>query len=285
MLGRSLVIAVACVVFANQLSAQTPPAQETEQRLKTLETKMDRVLNLLSNRADATPSAAPDAASAAIEEARIKVRAVLAAQVREFEPMRHTPNTGGLLAERIGKLESLRQDSRIKLQEMADQLVRIETAYKAGGPEKGNAAAMRIIRAMGLKPSLEINNFDDALLQLTLAKRELLQTLGPNNPRVKEIEDRIAELVRLVGRARTDEKTVKSDEAKSYMEDMRQQIDSATTKIETLTNIIEQEKAKAREVNAIEVKRDRLQAEIDRLRHMLAGLDGILQSEPGPRPR
>jgi hypothetical protein len=283
-LARPFVVAAAASLLSAGLSlADGPQAQDTEQRLKSLEAKMDRVLSLLGNRPDAQPPASPDAANSAVEEARTKVRAALAARLREFETLQRNFSDSKMLAERIGKLETLRQDVKIKLQEMADQLVRIQTAFKAGGPEK----AMRIINA--LRP---ITDQGDPLIQLNkmlftleLRGKEISATFGPDHPRVKEIESRIAEIRRITGRQAAEETKALGDDVTSYMDDIKQQIDSATTKIETLTNMIEQDKAKAREAHAIEVKRDRLQAEIDRLRHMLAGLDAVLQSDPGARPR
>jgi capsular exopolysaccharide synthesis family protein len=182
------------------------------------------------------------------------------------------PGANSMIGERIGKLETLRQEVKIKMQEMADQLVRIETAYKTGGPEKGNADALKIIKALNVKlggSSEQVSKWDDMLLQLELGKKELLQTLGPNNPRIKDFDDRINEIRRMTGRGGSDATVNNPDDAKSYMAVMRQEIDVLTTKIETLTNMIESDKKEAREMNQFEVTEERLRTTRDQTQKLM----------------
>jgi capsular exopolysaccharide synthesis family protein len=182
--------------------------------------------------------------------------------------------------DRIGKLETLRQDVKIKMQEMADQLIRIETAYKAGGPEKGNADALKIIKALNVKLGFTeaMGKYDEMLLQLNLGKKELLQTLGPNNPRIKDFDDRIKEIERMTGRVGGADATVNNpDDAKSYMHVMKQEIDVLTTKIETLTNMIESDKKEAREMNHFEVNEERLRTTRDQTQKMLDAIASQLE--------
>jgi capsular exopolysaccharide synthesis family protein len=189
--------------------------------------------------------------------------------------------SSSLLGDRIGKLEALKQEQKIKMQELADQLVRIETAYKAGGPEKGNADAMRMIQA--LKVKLNLNNeqagkYDDMLFTLRLQEREVLAVLGDKNPRVKEIRDRIKEVERMSGRTSGVDAMVNNpDDAKSYMVVMRQEIEVLTTKIETLTNMIEAEKKEAKDMNGYEVQEERLRTVRDQTRKMLDTISGQLE--------
>src|SRR5947209_5566836 len=187
---------------------------------------------------------------------------------------------GGVAADRIGKLEIMRQEVKIKMQEMADQLVRIQNAYKAGGPEKGNLEAMKIIKALNVKlgPSEQGSQMDLRLVELRMLRRKALQILGANNPQVKEIDDQIAEIERFTGRAPSaDGALTNPDDAKSYMTVMQQEIEILTTKIETLTNMIDTEKKEARDMNAYEVTEERLRTTRDQTQKMLDAIVSQLE--------
>ncbi|HEX4589296.1 MAG TPA: hypothetical protein VH120_05170, partial [Gemmataceae bacterium] len=115
-----LAITMCLSVTLGRSMAQAPPAgPDTEQRLRALENKMDRVLTLLGDRAETTPPVMPEA-TAAVRAARDQVRTMLAARAQEAEKLREAAKPMQLIAERIGKLETLLQESTLKMRESAD---------------------------------------------------------------------------------------------------------------------------------------------------------------------
>src|SRR5947209_12903794 len=120
MSSRILLAAATCLLLTlGQTAAQAPPAgPDTEQRLRALETKMDRVLKLLQDRAETAPAVVPEA-TAAVRAARDQVRTMLAARVQEAEKLREAVKPMQFAAERIGKLQMVLQDSTMKMKEMA----------------------------------------------------------------------------------------------------------------------------------------------------------------------
>src|SRR5947209_5150808 len=98
-----VVAATAWLLSVGLTFADGPPAQDTEQRLKALEAKVDRMLTLLERRGEVRPPAVPEA-TAAVEEARAKIREMLSARIREAEELQKPLADGRPTAERVSKL-------------------------------------------------------------------------------------------------------------------------------------------------------------------------------------
>jgi hypothetical protein len=136
----TLAVAVGLLLAAGHTTAQVPSApSDAEQRLKTLEDKMDRVLKLLEARESPRPGV--PAATAAVREARDKVAALL----REREQAVREP--GQKIGERLAKLESHRLTLMLKKTELSAHLFQVEKAYREGG----NKAAMTVIRSLSIQ--------------------------------------------------------------------------------------------------------------------------------------
>ncbi|HEY1375341.1 MAG TPA: hypothetical protein VGF55_01025 [Gemmataceae bacterium] len=294
---RSILIASAAagllLAIGHTPAQAPPPATDVEQRLKALEDKMDRVLKALEAR-DARPAAVP-AATAAVKVARDKVRAELETKEQAYRDLQqknpyalfNIAGKGGarsIFAERLGRIETRRAELQIKMQEMTDQLAQIEKQYKEGGAP----AARRAINALGVRLNMynnqETSTLDEQLLQLRVRRQQLLNTLGANHPRVKEIDETIRLLKQIYAEADVAAEGAKknrpeSDDVDSMIAAMKEEIKSLDTTINSLNNMFDAESAKAREMGKYEAEGEKLRAEVTRLRQMLAGLDTILRGD------
>jgi hypothetical protein len=283
---RTLILAaaVAWLFAGSHTVAQAPPAgSDTDRRLKALEDKMDRILKLL----DARPEPqAGTGATAAIEVARDKIKAELKAKEKELKDFLDKSPTGTTASanlnqvyEAISKYEAKRSEVNLTMHDMVGELGRVEKAYKDGGPENGNAAALRVITALGLGPKGLDENPAQAIVALLNREREkLLTTHGPNHPGVQNVDDAVA-LVRKIYAGRN------TLDAGPYIKAMREEISAMASKIETLGKLIELEKRHARELNIYEVAEERIRRKIDSLRSALKVLDAILDTDETQRPK
>jgi hypothetical protein len=280
-----LAAAVAWLFAASHAIAQTPPAAaDAEKRLRALEDKMDRVLKLMEART--APLPAKGTAASAVEAARDKVKAELQAKEEERrEFVRNSPfpmvmDTGkNPILERLGKIETRRSELRIKMLEMSDQLARVERAYKNGGPEKGNKAALHVVRAMGINArGLDEHPAENIIEQLDRERKKLVTARGEKDPGVADVDGAIA-LVRKIYAGRD------GADARDYINTMKEEINDLATRIQTLDNMIEAETKTAREMNVYQVRDDQLRREIDGLRNTLKALDSLLTADESQKPK
>jgi hypothetical protein len=286
---RTLVLATAVVWLfaANHAIAQTPPAApDAEQRLKALEDKMDRVLKLMEART--APLPAKGSAASAIEAARDKVKAELQAkeaehtEFRRKSPYMNTPDAGkslSLIVERLGKIEGRRSELRIKMLEIADQLARVERAYKNGGAENGNKAALHVIRAMGINAKgLDEHPAETIIEQLDRERKKLVTSRSEKDPGVGDVDIAIA-LVRKIYAGR------EGPDAREYINMMKEEINDLSTRIMTLENMVDAETKTAREMTNFQGNEDRLLREIGGLRNRLKVLDSLLSGDEVQKPK
>jgi hypothetical protein len=260
--------AAVCLIANSFASAQTPPAAaESEQRLKALEDKMDRVLKAL----EARPTPQPPATSTpeAMRAARDVVRAALKAKMDEYQEfVRNSPvkdtNRGRtrVFAERLGKYEARRSELKIKRQEMTDQLARIENALK----EQGNQAAGEMIRRLGVSKLLD-DNPAQAIVE-RLNRERLRLTADDKHANVADIDEAI-KLVRKIYAGRD------WNSPEGYIAMIKEEVAMVTTAIDTLSDMIAREAKTAHDTNAFEVQEERLRTEIDRLRNALKVLESL----------
>jgi predicted nucleic acid-binding Zn-ribbon protein len=271
-----LAAAVAWLFAASHAIAQTPPAAaDAEKRLRALEDKMDRVLKLMEART--APLPAKGTAASAVEAARDKVKAELQAKEEQVPKWPFPPANGAwnnVFAERLGKIESRRSELRIKMLEMADQLGRIEKAYK-----ENNKAALFVIKAMGIKiTGLDENPANGIIRSLDRERQKLVTNRGEKHPSVADVENVIA-LVRKIyaGREGTD--------VQDYIKMMKEEVADLGTRIETLTSLIDSETKTMREMNHYQAAEDRIRREIDGLRNTLKVLDSLLIADESQKPK
>ncbi|HEY1375303.1 MAG TPA: polysaccharide biosynthesis tyrosine autokinase [Gemmataceae bacterium] len=188
-----------------------------------------------------------------------------------------------IFAERLGKIETRRAELQIKMQEMTDQLAQIEQKYKEGG----SAAARHAINALGVKLTMynnqEVSKLDEQLLQLRVQKQRLLNTLGPNHPQVKEIDETIR-LVKQIykggagaGAEVDDAARPDPDNVLSYIAVMKEEVKSLETLIGSLNNMFDTESAKARDMGKYVSEEERLQNSLELSRDILKGIAKKLQ--------
>jgi hypothetical protein len=280
---RTLILAAAAVwlVAANHTTAQAPPAaSDAEQRLKALEDKMDRVLKLM----EARP--APVTAAAAINAARDRVKVELQAKEKEYadfrakSPFPRGP-IGGIspLLERLGKIEGRRSDLKIKMAEMDDQLGRVEKAYKDGGQEKGNKAALQVIRSLGIKVhGLDDQSAENIIERLDRERKRLVMARGEKDPGVTGVDAAIT-LVRKIYAGRDD------SDARDYINTMKDEISDMATRVSSLDNMIDAETKTAREMNYFQVKDEQLRLEVDGLRNKFKILDSLQAADDVQKPK
>ncbi len=188
-----------------------------------------------------------------------------------------------LVAEQIGKIETRRSELKIKMLEMADQLQRVQRAYQEGGPEKGNRTALQVIKAMGIKPAAFEGNtlLENRLLDLRVNRSLVIAGgAGVNHPRVKEIDSQMAEYDKALGKPQIGADATNKlnpNDAQSYIETMKEEIADLSTRIETLTNMIDTETKKARDMTQYEVEEERLRATRDQSSKLLDVLVNQLQ--------
>ncbi len=279
-----LLTAAACLLLASSHTpAQAPPAvPEADQRLKALENKMDRVLKLLEVRSAPVP--ARGTAASAIEVAQNAVLAELRAKAKEREDFQKQLPAGARTwmtehgwtsgyAEQIGKLEVRRSELRIKMGEMTYQLARVKKAYKEGGRENGNTAALHVIKAMGIQANgIEENPADIIIEQLGRERKKLVTGRGEKDQLVADV-DRATALVRKIYAGKD------ALDAQEYMRLMQEEVSDLATRIETLTNTIDAETRKAQEANGLQARDEQLLREIDGLRNKLKVLNSLLAGD------
>jgi hypothetical protein len=284
---RTLILAAAVgwLFAVSSTTAQAPPAApDAEQRLKALEDKMDRVLKLME--AKTAPQMAKGTAAEAVEAARDKVKAELRANEqkhRDFVQRSPFPtSTDGRkspVLERLAKIEARRSELRIKMMEMADQLARVEKAYKDGGPEKGNKAALQVIRAMGIKVhGLDDQPVENIIERLDRERKRLVTARGEKDPGVADV-DAAKALVRKIYEGRD------ASDARDYINTMKEEISELSTRIVTLDNMIDAESKTMREMSIYQITEDRFRSEINGLRNTLKVLDSLLTSDEPQKPK
>ena len=137
----------------------------------------------------------------------------------------------------------------MKMQEMADQLVRVEKAYKDGGQEKGNADGYANDQGTGRQAKSTHGapgKYDaDAVDGQRLKTAMLLAHLWAKSPGDQGDRRTIEEFERIPGRGKAHRRLPISnnpDDARSYITTMKEEIGVLDTKVETLENMIETEK-------------------------------------------
>jgi hypothetical protein len=270
---RTLALAVGAtwLLAASHTTAQAPQsAPDHDKRLRALEDKMDRVLKALEPRESSRPANAPVAA--AIQTARDQVAEALKAKeqkLRQFQQSNPFAVHGGMQEAikanhaRLRNIEARRLESKLRRNEMADQILRIEKAFKSGGKAEG----LQMMAAIGIRP--EGPDGEAILSRLDRQRKQMIAVLGEEHAAVKEMDDAIA-LVRKVYAGRDGSEIVAA--MKEEMKDLEMQIGA-------LNNQFEQEAKTARELNAYEIEEDKFRNAIDSLRETLAGLDTILRGE------
>jgi hypothetical protein len=282
-----LAAAVAWLFAGSHAIAQAPPAAaDAEKRLRALEDKMDRVLKLMEART--APLPAKESSVAAINAARDRVKAELQAKENERQQFQRLNPVGTgneisrsktILAERIAKIDSRRSELRIKLLEMVDQLARIEKAYKDGGKDKGNKAALFVIRALAANPKiLDEHPAEDITERLELQRKKVVAAHGERDPGVADVDSAIA-LVRKIYAGRD------GPDARDYITLLKEEIADLSTRTATLDNMIDAETKKAREMIVFQAEDDRFRNEIDGLRNTLKVLDSLLTADESQKPK
>ena len=184
---------------------------------------------------------------------------------------------GSFYAERLGKIESKRSDLTMKVQEWTDQYARIQKAYKEGG----KSAAQQAILALGIKPTIfnDNNDLEKQLISFQIQRESLLETLGANHPKVKELDKTIATIKRIYNKSDDGGKPLRTDasDVESFMAAMKEEIASQTTMIETLNNMFDSQTTVAREMNKYEVEEERLRTIRDQSQELLKAIVKRLQ--------
>jgi hypothetical protein len=285
------------LLTAGPSAAQTPaapPAPDVEKRLRALEEKMDRVLQLLEAR-ESAPRPAERESAAALQATRDKLQAELDAKIEQYHDFqlknpyvlfRGPQGVTNIYAERLAKIEQRRADIKLKKAETTDRLAKIEQVHKA----QGKAAAMAMITATGIRlQQFEAGNdstkeqAEKLLVELKQRRQALLKLHGQNHPAIKENDDTIA-LTEQVCAKLAAAKDREAGTVESFLAAMRAEIGDADTLLQTLDNLFDQEAKLARDMSNYEARDKQFRTGIDRLRQMLDQLDKRLRELPGREP-
>jgi hypothetical protein len=282
---RRVVFLAAAFVMPISGCGRSPAPMADAQRLPDrLQEKMGRAPNESGDGRQIASSALPEA-TAAIEEARNKLRTLLAAKEREFAKLQEPTMSMQLMAERMAKYGREKSELSIAREQEVDQIARIEKALKESGPEEGNKRALVMLRQLGVKYRItEMPSYQEMLDSLFATRQELLKQRGESDPVIKQLDDKIA-LIRRFLRSDKDSgpKVCQNpDDARTYVAIMKEEIKSADAKIEALDKLMDAETQKARENPAFE-KAQRIGEEMVRLRQMLSGLDATLAGQSSPK--
>jgi capsular exopolysaccharide synthesis family protein len=189
------------------------------------------------------------------------------------------------ISERLAKYESQRLQLKMKQVEFSDHLAQVESAFKEGG----NKAGMRVVKALGIqiKPFEGVNDMQKTLTQLKMGRVQLLNTLGAKHPRIKEVDDQIAELETAMGirtpangakpvaKANGDDEDLNPDNAESYIKMLRVMIIDLDKQIGTFTALFEAESKNARDMTTYESE---LEAARNHKEMTTQMLDGIIKN-------
>ncbi|HEY1375342.1 MAG TPA: hypothetical protein VGF55_01030, partial [Gemmataceae bacterium] len=218
------------------------------------------------------------------------LRADLEAKQREYQdfqqknpyaPLNLGDKAGArnIFAERLGKIETRRAELQIKMQEMQDQMARVEKAYDGG---KNRQAALRMIagvKVTDVQAADTTAQQERVIAQLNGARQKLVAAFGEKHESVKDADAAIA-LARKTFADAAD--AAAESEVKSHLKALREEIRRSADVVESLNNMFELEAAKAREVSVYQAREAQYRADLDRLRQLLADVEKQLRDAKGP---
>jgi hypothetical protein len=273
------------------LPAQAPPDQpasanqDTDQRLKALEEKMDRVLKILDARGE-------DAALQAFTQARDKLQVALEAQEKKYADFRRSAPAH---VRDVTAIDKRRNDLRMKHAEMEKQLAEIKRVFK----EKGREEALYLVFSMGLKLRLfeSINDIRAETLKLRLKLDDLRTRLGDNHPDVKYVKNAIALYEQILNQqmdAFPNPKPAsggdagrvqKVDVLEVHIKAIEAEIQNYRALIQTHDELFFNIEQKViRDARDFEAKDANFRQEIQHLRDALATLEKLIREGKGPEP-
>ena len=157
MIGRSILLTAVCFLYSNQLLADgPPPARDTEQRLKALEAKVDRMLTILEGRQKAQPTPAfgakhlellQQARETLLSKSNEAQKAYVDFRLHSPSPFRSGNGTNDLVKERIAKLTALLDDARTQENDTATRSALVK---KVGDSEKDARAFLVLLQRRGV---------------------------------------------------------------------------------------------------------------------------------------
>jgi hypothetical protein len=152
MMGRNIAVAITFLLFSGGVFAQAPPAQDTEQRLRALEAKMDRVLTVLESRQKPQPTQEDVAKQIQLlMEAKERLLDSTRAKDRQYADFRLQTRSGfersGEAAQRLSKDRSVLQDLRQRQSELS---ARSSLVKQAGDSEKQVRALLVLLQRRGV---------------------------------------------------------------------------------------------------------------------------------------
>src|SRR5206468_5218501 len=105
-----------------------------------------------------------------------------------------------------------------------------------------------------------------------MKRGQLLGTLGPNHPYVKEVDEMIKEVKRIykggIG-GDTDDVRPDPDNVESYIAIMQAEIKKLDTNIETLSNLFDSDSTAAREMSIQELKEEKVKSRLEQSQEFL----------------
>lgn len=261
-------------------TAQPPAGESTDQRLRRLEDKIDKLLaSQPESKATDSKRQPPQDGSglALLNQAAEKFKQTMeAAEQDYYTHIRQTQNTLRALAptsvylERLAKIEARRQQLQTEVDESEQNYALIEQAYK----KDGKGVALQKLAEKGMKiPRVEVahETLDKQFMALTVARRQLAAELGPAHPQIRTLDEQINFIKTLyrpgpspaVPPNPADGIQTDSDVVQVILTGMKAETDSKKQRIQALNREFEAQLNDVLEMNKHEPKRLRLKARLD----------------------
>jgi hypothetical protein len=187
--------------------AQVPPGETTDQRLRRLEEKIDKLLasHPEPKVSDAKSQPKPDGSGLALlNQAAERLKQALEAAQKDYyahavktgaaAPLRGPPSLAVLL-ERLAKVESRRQQLQAEVSEAQQNHALVEHVYR----KEGKGAALQVLAAKGVRISGvdATAALDKQFMELMVARRRLAVDVGAAHPQVRSLDEQIDLLKKL----------------------------------------------------------------------------------------
>lgn len=265
--------------------AQAPPGESTDQRLRRLEEKMDKLLGGGTSQADdsaalVTLISARDQFQKAVETARQEYHAVCLRQ-----PTLSGPARAEMYMERFAKIEKRRSELQIQLAELQQNRALAEQTYK----KDGEAAALALIAGMGVKVALtDATVLDKKLVELTVKRRKMAVEHAENHPHLKELDQQIEWVSKMYSRENSigpvDVKPAETDLAQAILTAMASEIEGRKNQLHALAAQFEKELKDALGATEMEPNMRRAKAKYEDAQKKLDAVNRALAEIQSSRP-
>jgi hypothetical protein len=275
----AVALTAAWLLFPPQpTSARAPAGESTDQRLRRLEEKIDKLLAFHPEPkvTDAKRQPISDGSGLALlnQAAEMYKQALKAAQqewnthLMQTQDTHRPPGTVTILLERLAKIDARRQQLQAEVREAEQNLAQVEQVYK----KDGKGVALRVLTEKGVRiPRVDVSSetIDEQFMELTVARRRLAADLGADHPQTRLLDKQLDLIRKLYVPEPGPEprpanpKPADSDIVQVILKTMKDETENNKRRIQALNREFEVQIKDALDLNKHEPERLRLKSRLD----------------------